>query len=88
MLEAIGAGSAKRMGGGDWGQKWRDSEEFQVVKREIKQLKDEALAQPDDVNAEAVKEYSTPFMFQLKTILKRTLIAFWRMVSCHCSSRP
>lgn len=32
MLEAIGAGSSKRMGGGDWGEKWRASEEFAIVK--------------------------------------------------------
>jgi ATP-binding cassette subfamily G (WHITE) protein 2 (SNQ2) len=79
MLEAIGAGSAKRMGGGDWAEKWRQSEELAIVKREIKELNEEALAKPDDVNAEAVREYATSFPFQLKVIVGRTFKAFWRM---------
>lgn len=66
------------MGGGDWHEKWLASEEFAVVKREIEELKAEALAQPDDKDAEAVREYSTPFMFQLKTIVRRTMMAFFR----------
>lgn len=69
MLEAIGAGSSKRMGGGDWHEKWKASEEFATVKREIIELKEQALAQPDDTDAESAKEYATPFAFQLKTIV-------------------
>lgn len=45
MLEAIGAGSRKRIGS-DWGEKWRNSPEFAEVKREIQELKAEALAKP------------------------------------------
>lgn len=66
------------MGGGDWGEKWRNSKECAVVKREIQELNEEALAKPDETSAEALQEYSTPFMFQLKTILKRTVLAAWR----------
>jgi hypothetical protein len=43
MLDAIGAGSTKRIGG-DWGQKWRDSEELAEVKETIRQLNEETLA--------------------------------------------
>lgn len=69
MLEAIGAGSSKRMGGGDWHEKWKASEEFATVKREIIELKQEALAKPDDTDPESAKEYATPIAFQLKTIV-------------------
>ncbi|KAL7416554.1 putative ATP-binding cassette transporter [Mrakia frigida] len=79
MLEAIGAGSAKRMGGGDWGEKWRNSPELAEIKKEIVALNEEALSKPEEVDPEATREYSTPFMFQMKIIVKRTLTAFWRM---------
>lgn len=47
VLEAIGAGSSKRMGTeGDWGKIWAGSEELVAVKREIAQLKAEGLAKP------------------------------------------
>ncbi|WWD20557.1 hypothetical protein CI109_105033 [Kwoniella shandongensis] len=76
MLEAIGAGSRKRIGG-DWGEKWRNSPEFQHVKEEIQQLKSQALATPDDGKTKHT-EYATSFMFQLKTMLRRTNVALWR----------
>lgn len=69
MLEAIGAGSSKRMGGGDWHEKWKASEEFAIVKKEIETLKADALASPEDHGEGGVQEYSTPFAFQLKTIV-------------------
>lgn len=51
MLEAIGAGSRKRIGG-DWHEKWLNSPEFAQLKEEIEVLKRDALAQPEekDVN--------------------------------------
>ncbi|KAL7416336.1 putative ATP-binding cassette transporter [Mrakia frigida] len=79
MLEAIGAGSAKRMGGGDWGEKWRNSPELAEIKKDIAALDAEALSKPEEVDPEASREYSTPFLFQLKTIVARTLKGFWRM---------
>lgn len=76
MLEAIGAGSQKRVGNRAWSDIYRDSELFQENLRTIAELKKEALAQPD--NHEVVKEYATSFPFQLKTVLNRTLTASWR----------
>ncbi len=72
MLEAIGAGSRKRMGGGDWHEKWKNSPEYEQVKREINALKANAVAQPgeDSVNR---GEYATSFMFQLRTVLNRSM---------------
>lgn len=47
MLDAIGAGSQKRIGG-DWGQKWRESEELKEVKEVVRQLNEEAMANHDN----------------------------------------
>lgn len=77
MLEAIGAGSRKRMGGGDWHEKWKNSPEFKTVLEEIHTLRDEALAKPVEENGKR-HEYATSFMFQLKTVLHRTNVALWR----------
>ncbi|OCF43306.1 ATP-binding cassette transporter [Kwoniella heveanensis CBS 569] len=77
MLEAIGAGSRKRMGGGDWGEKWRNSPEFAKVKEEIQELKAHALASGGE-DKTVHTEYATSFMFQLKTMLHRTNVALWR----------
>jgi ABC-type multidrug transport system permease subunit/energy-coupling factor transporter ATP-binding protein EcfA2 len=76
MLNIIGAGSRKRVGG-DWHQKWLNSPEFAKVKEEIKVLKEEALAAPAEEN-EHDTEYATPFYHQFKVVLKRTTVALWR----------
>ncbi|ORY35845.1 ABC-2 type transporter-domain-containing protein [Naematelia encephala] len=76
MLEAIGAGSRRRIGG-DWHKKWVDSELFAHTKKEITRLNEEALAVPlPDKSHDS--EYATSFMFQLKTVLARTNAALWR----------
>ncbi|GFZ48255.1 hypothetical protein JCM24511_06003 [Saitozyma sp. JCM 24511] len=76
MLEAIGAGSRRRIGG-DWGEKWRNSPEFGDVKEEIRKLKEEALANPEEQTGKR-REYATSFLFQFKTVLERTNSALWR----------
>lgn len=50
MLDAIGAGSSRRIGPRDWADIWLDSPEFETVKREIQEIKKEALANetPED----------------------------------------
>lgn len=78
MLEAIGAGSAKRMGEDDWGVIWRNSPEFTDVKTEIEKLNADALAKPDDTTPDQKKEYSTSFFHQFWTILNRTNVSLWR----------
>lgn len=77
MLEAIGAGSRKRMGGGDWHEKWLNSEEFARTKEQIAVLKQQALDKPEN-NEGVATEYATSTWFQFKTVLKRTNIALWR----------
>jgi len=77
MLDIIGAGSRKRVGG-DWHQKWLNSPEFTKVKEEIAQLKADALAVPVEENIRNT-EYATSFWFQFKTVLHRTNVALWRI---------
>ena len=77
MLEAIGAGSRRRMGGGDWHQKWINSPEYKQGLEEIEVLKQEALARPVEEHRKQT-EYATSFGYQFKVVLARTNIALWR----------
>lgn len=76
MLEAIGAGSRKRIGG-DWHEKWKNSPEFKATKEEVHRLKAEALAKPVEETGKR-SEYSQSFFGQLKLVLQRTNVALWR----------
>ncbi|BGP56642.1 ATP-binding cassette transporter snq2 [Rhodotorula sphaerocarpa] len=77
-LEAIGAGSGRQIGDKDWADIWLESEEFQAVKRQIQELNEEGLAMPDDMDPSLKKAYSAPFGMQLKVVVKRAFLAFWR----------
>ncbi|KAF5670571.1 ABC transporter [Fusarium heterosporum] len=80
MLEAIGAGSAPRIGDRDWSDIWLDSAEFADVKETIIRLKRERqAASPASSNkAEHVQEYASPFRHQMKVVLKRMSLSLWR----------
>ena len=78
MLDAIGAGSAPRIGDRDWADIWEDSPELANVKDDIMQMKDARRAAGEQVNPQLQKEYATPLAYQLKTVMKRTNLAFWR----------
>ncbi|GAA6043179.1 hypothetical protein JCM8097_008713 [Rhodosporidiobolus ruineniae] len=78
MLEAIGAGSGRAVGSKDWADIWNDSPEFDTVKREIAQLKEEGLAMPESTDPSLKKEYATSFMHQLRVVSRRTFLAFYR----------
>ena len=77
MLEAIGAGSRKRIGG-DWGETWRNSPEFAEVKKEVERLNAEKDTSGSDRGTGGSDQYATSFMFQLRTVLHRTNVALWR----------
>ncbi|GAA5991262.1 hypothetical protein JCM10908_003228 [Rhodotorula pacifica] len=77
MLEAIGAGSGRRIGDKDWADIWLESEEFAKVKETIKKLNEEGLAMPEDSEGLSAS-YATPFWTQLKYVVRRTFLAFWR----------
>lgn len=78
MLDAVGAGSAPRIGDKDWADIWTDSEEFAHVKREIVAMKDQRLAEVGSAEPVEQKEYATPLMFQIKLVNKRMNLSFWR----------
>lgn len=83
MLEAIGAGSAPRVGNRDWADIWVESPEHANVKDTISQLKEERkaalVATAASSSAPALeKEYASPFGHQLKVTCKRTNMALWR----------
>lgn len=79
MLDAIGAGSKRRIGNKDWADRWLESEDFAQVKREIAQIKEQSLAKEDVIDPDAKKQYAAPFMTQLRVVSRRTLTAFYRM---------
>ena len=78
MLEAIGAGSKRRVGDKDWADRWVESQEFEQVKREIEEINRDAMSKEDAVDPEASKTYATPFFTQLRIVSARTTKAFYR----------
>ncbi|MBW0485660.1 hypothetical protein O181_025375 [Austropuccinia psidii MF-1] len=81
MLEAIGAGSGTALGGPkDWADRWLESPEHEENKLEILRLKDASLKQYANMDEKKTKErrYATPFYYQLKVVMKRTNLSFFR----------
>ncbi|KAF2841530.1 ABC transporter [Patellaria atrata CBS 101060] len=78
MLDAIGAGQTPRIGNKDWGDVWNDSEEFDLVKKEIVNLKQERIAAVGALLPVEQKEYATPLWHQIKVVNKRQQLSFWR----------
>ncbi|CAH7677570.1 ABC-2 type transporter-domain-containing protein [Phakopsora pachyrhizi] len=83
MLEAVGAGTARQMGGDkDWADRWLDSEEHEENKRTIASLKLEAQNSEKTFGKEEESakptEYAQPFWYQLKVVSARTHLAFFR----------
>lgn len=80
MLDAIGAGQTPRIGDRDWSDVWRNSPEFSHVQEDIRSIKSEriALNDGDEDYVQSEAEYATPTWHQIKTVVRRTNIAFWR----------
>ena len=78
MLEAIGAGSAPRVGDRDWGDIWDDSPELASTKTAIQQMKEERAAVAKASDPQLEKEYASPTMHQLKIVVSRMFRSFWR----------
>ncbi|KAL1872651.1 hypothetical protein VTK73DRAFT_1412 [Phialemonium thermophilum] len=81
MLEAIGAGSTPRIGNRDWADIWEDSPEFAEAKQTIARLKTERAAEAATENEAAhhlSSEYASPLWHQLKVVVHRTNVAYWR----------
>jgi len=80
MLEAIGSGNAAPMGGSkDWADRWLESPEHEENKRQIIRFKEESLREnPQDDHGPKELSYATPFFFQLKMVINRTNLSFFR----------
>ncbi|KAE8828021.1 hypothetical protein PTNB85_07205 [Pyrenophora teres f. teres] len=78
MLDAVGAGSAPRIGDRDWADVWADSEEFAEVKRYITQVKEERMSAVGAAEPVEQKEYATPMSYQIKQVVRRQNLSFWR----------
>ncbi|KAG9254740.1 BMR1-like protein [Emericellopsis atlantica] len=78
MLEAIGAGSAPRVGDRDWGDIWDESPELAHTKTVIQQMRQERLAVARGTDASLEKEYASPVSHQLKVVCRRMFRSFWR----------
>ncbi|KAK9775327.1 putative ABC-2 type transporter-domain-containing protein [Seiridium cardinale] len=76
MLEAVGAGSAPRIGDRDWADIWKDSPELANVKDTISQLKESRGTQTFDPALQ--REFASPLPHQLKIVINRTNLSFWR----------
>ncbi|KAI0129629.1 ABC-2 type transporter [Xylariales sp. AK1849] len=76
MLEAIGAGSAARIGDRDWADIWKDSPELANVKDTISQLKESRRG--GGVDPAMQREFASPLSHQLKIVINRTNLSYWR----------
>ncbi|KAJ6601432.1 ABC-2 type transporter-domain-containing protein [Mycena vulgaris] len=77
MLEAIGAGTTRRVGDRDWKDVWLDSPECQKLRDDITAIKSQALARPEP-DKKALSTYATPFLYQLRIVTARNNLALWR----------
>jgi ATP-binding cassette subfamily G (WHITE) protein 2 (SNQ2) len=77
MLDAIGAGLTPRVGNRDWADVWRDSPEFKETIEEIERIKANGLMKPAEDKSN-VSRYSTPFLYQMKTVAERSFVTLWR----------
>ena len=80
MLDVIGAapGSQNTI---DWPQLWRESEEKQVIRDTLAQMKSELKSKPVDNDPTALREFAEPFGVQLLAVTKRVFEQYWRTPS-------
>lgn len=78
ILEAIGAGSTPRMGKRDWAELWKESAEFENVKKEIERIKADRIAENKNAAEDQTTEYATSMWLQTKLVVERTNLSFWR----------
>jgi ABC-type multidrug transport system permease subunit len=78
MLDAIGAGQAPRISDRDWADIWRESAELAEVKARIEKMKDERVVEVGALPPADENEYATPLSYQIKKVMARTNLSFWR----------
>ncbi|KAK4696934.1 ATP-binding cassette, subfamily G (WHITE), member 2, PDR, partial [Lecanoromycetidae sp. Uapishka_2] len=80
MLDVIGAapGSQNTL---DWPQIWRDSEEKQMIRETLAEMKPELKQRPVDNDPTALREFAESFTLQLYAVTKRVFEQYWRTPS-------
>ncbi|KAG8862307.1 hypothetical protein FRB96_001886 [Tulasnella sp. 330] len=78
MLEAIGAGSGRRVGPRDWHDIWKDSPEYAQAIQDVEELKAAGFARGQEDRAKPTT-YATPLLYQLRLVCERAIRALWRM---------
>lgn len=78
MLEAIGAGSSARVGNRDWADIWDESPEMANTKDRISQFKESGKKAAANIDLSLQREYASPLWHQIKTVVKRTNVSYWR----------
>ncbi|KAI3331201.1 ABC-2 type transporter [Ustulina deusta] len=78
MLEAIGAGSSARVGNKDWADIWAESPELANVKDRISRFKEARKDAAAKIDVSLQREYASPLWHQIKTVVKRTNVSYWR----------
>jgi ABC-type multidrug transport system ATPase subunit/ABC-type multidrug transport system permease subunit len=81
MLDAIGAGSVPRIGRRDWADIWHESPEFANVKDTISQMKESRRQAGGQTKTGLQKEYASPLSHQLKIVIHRATLSYWRSPS-------
>jgi ATP-binding cassette subfamily G (WHITE) protein 2 (PDR) len=81
MLNAIGAapGTTTEV---DWFDTWRNSQEYEAVRNELQQLKDNAPSGPPATeDDQSFREHAASFPTQLKVVTHRVFQQYWRTPS-------
>ena len=78
MLEAIGAGDPNYKGE-DWGDKWAKSKNAKDRTDEIQKMIEERRSKASEgKEKEDDREYAMPYTTQIRAVVKRSFIAYWR----------
>ncbi len=78
MLEAIGAGDPNYKGE-DWGGKWEKSKDAKERNDEIQKMIEERRSKAsENEGKEDDREYAMPYLAQMRAVVKRAFVAYWR----------
>ncbi|SCW03574.1 LAFE_0G13476g1_1 [Lachancea fermentati] len=77
ILNCIGAG-ATASANADWHELWKDSPECAAAREEVEELHRVLPSKPVKDDKELAGRYAAPYWEQMKCVLWRTFIQFWR----------
>ncbi|CAN6607200.1 protein Snq2p [Trichomonascus vanleenenianus] len=78
ILECIGAGATTQVDQ-DWHEIWKNSEEYLTITMEIEEMHDDLARYPNKmVDKELHKKFAAGYFTQLRYVLARTCVQYWR----------